>query len=216
MSRIGAVFWLGLAMTACVIMFMINYAVQSLQDDLNKVRKQTVAEQLEIRVLHAEWSYLTQPERLAQLNQKFLSLTPIATKQLQQTIAAIPMRPIAEPPVEEAASAPPAPASASGLELPAANGSGQGLDALFAQASGQLQPAPVAVPPVAATIPLDPAAPVPAPDQVFAQAPAKAQAAALLPVTKVSLTASARPALARPASAEPGLDALFAQVASER
>jgi hypothetical protein len=175
MSRIGAIFWLGAAMTACVVMFMINYAVQSLQDDLNKVRKQTVSEQLEIRVLHAEWTYLTQPERLAELNKQFLSLTPVATRQLQGNIAAIPLRPIAEPPIEETASAAPAPAPAAGLELPAASASARTLDGLFAQASGETQPA------------------------------------APLPVTPVALTASVRSR-----SAEPGLDALFAQAASER
>jgi hypothetical protein len=168
MSRIGAIFWLGLAMTACVVMFLINYAVQSLQDDLNKVRKQTVAEQLEIRVLHAEWSYLIQPERLADLNQRFLSLTPIATKQLQQNIAEIPMRPIPDPPVEETASAAPAPAPAAGLELPAANAPQQGLDALFAQASGQPQRPAAASPatPVALTTP---APAEPGLDALFAQ-----------------------------------------------
>ena len=179
MSRVGAIFWLGLAMTACVVMFMINYAVQSLQDDLNKVRKQTVAEQLEIRVLHAEWSYLTQPERLAELNQQFLSLTPIATKQLQGAIADIPLRPIAEPPAEETASVALTPAPSAGLEFPAAGAAPRDLDSLFAQASGQ-------VPPPAA-----------------------------LPALPVSLTTPARPVLANPGPAQPGLDALFAQVASE-
>jgi hypothetical protein len=181
MSRIGAIFWLGTAMTACVVMFMINYEVQSLQDALNSVRKQTVAEQLEIRVLHAEWSYLTQPERLAALNQQFLSLTPIATKQLQQTIAEIPLRPIAEPPAEEIAAVTPAPAADS-PDVGAASTSDLGLDALFAQASGKPQP----------------------------------PAAAALPVMPVALTAPARPAPVSPGSAHPGLDALFAQVASER
>jgi hypothetical protein len=180
MSRVGAIFWLGLAMTACVVMFMINYAVQSLQDNLNKVRKQTVAEQLEIRVLHAEWSYLTQPERLAELNQQFLSLTPIATRQLQRTIAEIPMRPIAEPPAEETADAQPSPAPGGGLELPAAGTSARGLDALFAQASGTATPS------------------------------------AALSATPVALTTPARPAAASPGPSEPGLDALFAQVASQR
>jgi hypothetical protein len=175
MSRVGAIFWLSLAMTACVVMFMINYAVQSLQSDLTKVRQQTVAEQLEIRVLHAEWSYLTQPERLAELNQRFLSLTPIATKQLQQTITEIPMRPIADPPVEETASVAPAPAPSAGLELSAE----RGLDTLFAQASGETP-------------------------------------AAALPVTPVALTTPARPAPARLEPAQPGLDALFAQVATGR
>jgi hypothetical protein len=166
MNRVGAIFWLGAAMTACVVMFMINYAVQSLQDDLNKVHKQTIAEQLEIRVLHAEWSYLTQPERLSSLNKQFLSLTPIATKQLQGTIAAIPLRPIQDPPVEETASIAPMPAPATGLQLSAAGQSG--LDALFAQASGTQPAAALRVTPVALTTPARPAPAQPALDALFA------------------------------------------------
>jgi hypothetical protein len=171
MSRVGAIFWLGTAMTACVVMFMINYAVQSLQDDLNKVRKQTVSEQLEIRVLHAEWSYLTQPERLAELNKQFLSLTPVATKQLQGNIAGIPLRPIAEPPIEETAAAAPAPAPAAGLELAGTNASARALDGLFAQASGETQPAiPLPVTPVALIASARPGSAAPGIDALFAQA----------------------------------------------
>jgi hypothetical protein len=215
MSRVGAIFWLGLAMTACVVMFMINYAVQSLQDDLNKVRKQTVAEQLEIRVLHAEWSYLTQPERLAALNQQFLSLTPIATKQLQETIADIPMRPVvADPPAEEVASTQTTPAAADRL-LPAASASEQALDALFAQASGQPQPAPAALPvtKISLTMPAQPAPSQLPLDPRFAQASSQPQPApAPARTTKAAPTAAAP----RPMASGPGLDALFARVASER
>ncbi len=186
MSRVGAIVWLGVAMTACLVMFLINFAVQSLQDDLNKVRKQTIAEQLEIRVLHAEWSYLTQPERLAELNKQFLSLTPVATKQLQQRIAEIPLRTMPAPPVEETASMAPMPAPAAGLELPAASPSERGLDALFAKASAESQASVGALPvtPVALTAPARPTA--------------------------------IRPTPGHPAPAEPGIDALFAQAASGR
>jgi hypothetical protein len=55
-------------------------------------------------VLKAEWSYLSQPSRLAELNQRFLGLAPISTKQLGQ-VETLPMRPAAEP---LAAAAPPA------------------------------------------------------------------------------------------------------------
>ena len=142
MSRL---FWLGMAMISCLVMFAIKYAVQSLDDELAKVKKQTVAAQLEIRVLHAEWSYLTQPERLAELNRQFLSLAPIATKQLQQNIAEIPLRTMPDPPVEltAAASPPPAPQPPMGLILPvsapqvaapaATPAPARSINALFAQ-----------------------------------------------------------------------------------
>ena len=150
-----------------------------MQGDLNKVRQQTVAEQLEIRVLNAEWSYLTQPERLAALNRRFLSLAPVATKQLQQTIGEIPLRAMPAPPVEEVATAAPMPAPAAGLELPAATPSGRGLDALFAQASAESQASIGALPvtPVAMTSPARPApvrpgSAAPGLDALFAQAAA--------------------------------------------
>lgn len=217
MSRIGAIFWLVTAMAACVVMFLINYAVQSLQDNLGKVRKQTATAELEIRVLHAEWSYLTQPERLAALNQQFLSLTPIATKQLQGTIADIPLRPVVEPPPVEEAAAAPIPASAGGLELSA---KGQAaLDALFAEASGQPQPSPAAAPPMAA-IALDtpeaapPQSAAPPATTVALDTPVAPPPRPPLPVTTVALTTTVP---ARPARrSAPELDALFAQVASER
>ena len=56
------------------------------------MRRQTVAEQQEIRVLNAEWAYLTQPERLAELNRRFLQLAPVTTKQLQRRIEEIALR----------------------------------------------------------------------------------------------------------------------------
>ncbi len=62
-----------------------------------------MAEEHEIRVLEAEWAYLTRPETLDTMNRRFMSLAPISTKQLHITVADIPMRP-----------PPPAPPPASG------------------------------------------------------------------------------------------------------
>lgn len=108
MIRLASLFWLALVLVSGFAMFKVKYAVQDLDDELGRVRKQTVAEQQEIRVLNAEWAYLTQPERLAELNRKFLSLAPIPTKQLQRTVDDIPLRPPPLPalPVAEAAAEP--------------------------------------------------------------------------------------------------------------
>ena len=99
MIRLSSLFWLALVLISGFAMFKVKYSVQDLEDELGRTRKQTVAEQQEIRVLNAEWSYLTQPERLAELNRKFLSLTPIPVKQLQQKLDEIPLRPPAPPPI---------------------------------------------------------------------------------------------------------------------
>lgn len=113
MIRLSSLFWLALVLISGFAMFKVKYSVQDLEDELGRMRKQTVAEQQEIRVLNAEWSYLTQPERLAELNRKFLSLTPIPVKQLQQKLDEIPLRPPPPPPIPviEAAAPPPEPAA---------------------------------------------------------------------------------------------------------
>ena len=98
MTRLGAVFWLALVLAAGFTTFKVKYAVQDIEDQLSRVRRQTIAEQQEIRVLTAEWTYLTQPERLADLNRRFLQLAPIAARQMQRGIADIPLRAPAAPP----------------------------------------------------------------------------------------------------------------------
>ena len=98
MIRLGAVFWLVLVLAAGFTTFKVKYAVQDIEDELNRARRQTIAEQQETRVLTAEWTYLNQPERLAELNRRFLGLAAISTKQLQRNIEEIPLRAPAAPP----------------------------------------------------------------------------------------------------------------------
>ena len=93
MSKLAAASWLGLVAATGFTTFKVKYAVQDIEEELNRVRKHTIAEQQEARVLAAEWTYLTQPERLAELNRRFLQLAPVAMKQLQSRIEDLPLRP---------------------------------------------------------------------------------------------------------------------------
>jgi hypothetical protein len=107
MTKLGTAFWIGLVLASGFTTFKVKHAVQDIDDQLIRTRKYAIAEQQEIRVLAAEWTYLNQPERLAELNRTFLQLGPIATKQLQQRIEDIPWRAtVAEPDMLVAASAP--------------------------------------------------------------------------------------------------------------
>ena len=109
MTKLGALFWVTLVAMAGFGTFKVKYAVQDCEDQLNRLRKQTTAEQQEIRVLTAEWTFLNQPERLVNLNPRILRLAPIATKQLQGRIEDIPLRAVpAEPDALIAASPEPA------------------------------------------------------------------------------------------------------------
>src|SRR4051794_41878370 len=83
MTRLGVVFWGGLVLASGFATFNVKYAVQGIDDELARVRRQTITEQQEIRVLTAEWAYLNQPDRLAELNRNFLQLAPMTTKQWQ-------------------------------------------------------------------------------------------------------------------------------------
>lgn len=107
MTKLGALFWIGLVLASGFTTFKVKHAVQDIDDQLIRTRKHAIAEQQEIRVLTAEWTYLNQPERLAELNRTFLQLGPISAKQLQQRIEDIPLRaPVAEPDVVVATSPP--------------------------------------------------------------------------------------------------------------
>ena len=90
-------FWLVLVLVTGFGMFGVKYAVQSLEDDLNRIKKATIAEEHAIRTNEAEWAYLTRPETLDEMNRHYLSLGPIATKQLRVTVVDIPLRP--QPPL---------------------------------------------------------------------------------------------------------------------
>ncbi|MGE0260402.1 MAG: hypothetical protein AB7T18_16785 [Alphaproteobacteria bacterium] len=113
MTRLGVVFWSGLVLASGFATFNVKYSVQGIDDELARVRRQTVAEQQEIRVLSAEWAYLNQPERLAELNRSLLQLAPMTAKQLQGRIEDIALRPPRAPapdatPQTMMAAAPPA------------------------------------------------------------------------------------------------------------
>ncbi|HJU17558.1 MAG TPA: hypothetical protein VJ770_13965 [Stellaceae bacterium] len=93
MIRLGTLFWLLLAAGAAGGMYTVKYRVQGIEHALVKTEKATIAEQREIRVLEAEWTYLNRPAALAQMNTRFLSLTPVTAKALRTSVADLPMRP---------------------------------------------------------------------------------------------------------------------------
>jgi hypothetical protein len=114
MIRLGTLFWLVLVSATGFAMFGVKYQVQALEDELARTNRATAAEEHESRVLDAEWAFLTRPATLEAMNRQFLSLGPIATKQLHATAADIPLRPpppeppplAAEPPAVVAAAEP--------------------------------------------------------------------------------------------------------------
>lgn len=139
MIRLPTLFWLLIVSTAGFAMFAVKYEVQSVADQVAQTVRRADDTEREIRVLDAEWAYLNRPDALAQMNQRLLSLGPIATKQLRTNIADIPMRPV---PLPAPAPLPPPPAP---VENIAAAGS-----TTVAQAEPTPDPPQLSVPPATA------------------------------------------------------------------
>jgi len=103
MIRLGTLFWLVIVSATGFAMFGVKYQVQALEDELARTNRSTAAEEHELRVLEAEWAYLTRPETLETMNRRYLSLGPIVTRQLHTTATDIPLRPpppAPPPPIE--------------------------------------------------------------------------------------------------------------------
>jgi hypothetical protein len=93
MIRLSTLFWLVTVALVGFSMFAVKYEVQSLADQLARTAKQADDAERDLHALAAEWAYLNRPDALAELNQRVLSLVPIATKQLRASLTDIPMRP---------------------------------------------------------------------------------------------------------------------------
>jgi len=64
------------------VLFYVKYQVSQQRERLSMVNKQIIEANESIHVLDAEWSYLNQPERLKNLNNKHGKLEPVNILQL--------------------------------------------------------------------------------------------------------------------------------------
>lgn len=206
MSRLGGAFWFLLVLATGATNFLVKQTVQGLDDQLTQTRRKTTEDQKKIHDLTADWTFLNQPELLADLNNRYVHLTAMSPKQVVTNLDGIPMRPTpppedAAPPAIAAVSAPaPAPALASiPIDAPAPT-----------QVAAASPPPPgSARAPVVAAAPNSTRAPAEPLSLISAAHAATAPAAA--PV--------ARPQPAAPAAtvtAPQSLDGIFAQVAGNR
>jgi len=82
MTRNGTVVWLTLAGLSALALFPITYKVKALEEQLAQINSAHARSQEAIRVLRAEWAYLTRPERLADLADRHLDLAPMTGGQI--------------------------------------------------------------------------------------------------------------------------------------
>jgi cell division protein FtsL len=71
-----------LAIALAIVLLTMKYEVQSLKDELGALDREIVRERETIQVLHAEFAYLTQPERLNRLANAHLGLVAVQPRQL--------------------------------------------------------------------------------------------------------------------------------------
>jgi hypothetical protein len=147
MRHFGGLFWFVLVMATGIGNFAVKQTVQSLDDELANVRKKTVAEQKEIHELTADWTFLNQPELLADLNRRYVGLVPISPKQVVASIDAIPLRPVPPAASQEAAPQMAAAVAAAPAGVPAA------IPATIPAAAPAPPPAHPTIVPVAAAAP---------------------------------------------------------------
>lgn len=75
MIRIRLIFAVYLLVAcASALLYRTSYAVDELQGQLSKLNREIVAEQENIQVLGAEWTYLSEPTRIEQLAAKYLKM----------------------------------------------------------------------------------------------------------------------------------------------
>ncbi len=121
MIRLSTLLWLCFVAALGFAMFEVKYEVMDIEDQFAKTNRAILADRDAIHVLQAEWSYLSQPSRLADLAKRHLNLAPVQTKQLGR-IEEIPLRPGANPTAIAAAPAPPitsaAPAAPTRIPVP--------------------------------------------------------------------------------------------------
>jgi cell division protein FtsL len=91
MIRISAIVWVVVLALLGIGLFQVKYNVQSKERELREVRRQIEANYNAVHVLQAEWSYLNDPLRLADLTRRHTGLVPTTPGQIGD-FASLPLR----------------------------------------------------------------------------------------------------------------------------
>jgi hypothetical protein len=110
--RPGTIVWFCIVVAVGYAMFQVKYEVMQQEQTLAGINKQITDDRDQIRVLNAEWSYLTRPSRIEDLSARFLHLGGVNANQILPP-SAVPERADAGLPLTATSAAtPPAPVAA--------------------------------------------------------------------------------------------------------
>jgi hypothetical protein len=98
MIRPGTIIWFCIVVAVGYAMFQVKYEVMKQEQTLASINKHITDDREQIRVLDAEWTYLTRPARLQQLADRFLHLQGMSSAQIVD-LGAVPMRDAATAPL---------------------------------------------------------------------------------------------------------------------
>lgn len=95
--RLMDLMWFGLVLGVATALFVLKYEVQSLEDILAQRNSDIDKHARAIRVLEAEWTFLSDPARLRRLGLEHLELAPVEPARII-SIDTIPFpTPVAQP-----------------------------------------------------------------------------------------------------------------------
>jgi hypothetical protein len=118
MIRRSTLLWLLAAILVGSGLYQLKYEVQAKEERLARLNRQIQQEQEAIHVLHAEWAFLNRPDRLADLANRHLEMTPVAPAQFGK-LAAIPERSLIPVAADAEAATTPAPVAKAHASAPA-------------------------------------------------------------------------------------------------
>ena len=90
--RPSTIVWFCIVIAVGYAMFQVKYEVMQQEQTLASLNKQITEGREQIRMLDAEWSYLTRPSRIEDLSGRFLHLNSMSASQILP-LSAVPERP---------------------------------------------------------------------------------------------------------------------------
>ncbi len=85
MKPSATILWIVMVGAMASGLFQLKYAVQAREDELAGLNRALIASEQAVHVLHAEWSYLNRPDRIAGLAARHLDLSPMTPEQVGST-----------------------------------------------------------------------------------------------------------------------------------